>query len=398
MLTKIQLKNFKSIKEIDLPFGALTLLTGLNGSGKSSVLQAIGLVKQSLTKVIGNIAEIPYLRLKGVWVQIGRGEDLLYEDAATDAKVQIRLVGENYSKLGELEYENCWDWQGQILGNEDLIANQVNTPGNVVNLDQFVNFQFIQADRLVPALQYQQADSQDRDQRSLGKRGEWTVDFLARNGDTKVSKKRLYPAHALKDSEQAFLKSIAPTETLKDVCTAWLQNISPGVRPVAELIDQVEASSLRFRYEGKTASLAKNVSREYRAANVGFGLTYCLPIVVGCLSAPEGALILLENPEAHLHPRGQFQMGLLLAMCANDGVQIVVETHSDHLLNGIRVAAKQKTVAADKVQVHFFERSKETGLSTCVSPRLMDDGRFDDWPEGFFDEWENALDQLLQGD
>lgn len=396
MLAKIQLKNFKSIKEIDLPFGSLTLLTGLNGSGKSSILQAIGLLKQSMTTEMEVMQYLTHLHLKGEWVQIGKGRDLLFEEAETNEGVLIRIeTCTDLSVINEIESEYC-EWSGLVKDDDDLIPNQSENPVSGFLFDEYKSFQFIQADRLVPALQYQQADSQNREHGSLGKRGEWTVDFLARNGDKKVSKKRLYPTHALKESDQAFLYSIAPTETLKDVCTAWLQNISPGVRPVAELLDQVEASSLRFRYEGKTSSIARNVSREYRAANVGFGLTYCLPIIVACLSAPENALILLENPEAHLHPRGQFQMGLLLAMCANDGVQIVVETHSDHLLNGIRVAAKQKTISAERVQVHFFERSKETGLTTCVSPRLMNNGRFDDWPEGFFDEWDHALDQLLE--
>jgi predicted ATPase len=117
---------------------------------------------------------------------------------------------------------------------------------------------------------------------------------------------------------------------------------------------------------------------------------------VACLSAKAGALLLLENPEAHLHPRGQSALGLLLALCASDGVQVIVETHSDHLLNGIRLAAKRKDIMARDVAVHFFSRSVETGVSTCESPVLLDNGRFSDWPAGFFDEWGNALDELLE--
>lgn len=389
MLSKVELKNFKSIKDINLSIGQLTLLTGLNGSGKSSVLQSIGLIRQSLVKDLFS-TEIPRLLLKGPWVHIGRGDDLLLENADTD-ELLIQLLATD-----ELDENESYKWEGQIKPEDGVIE----TPGKIVctlPTQLFQHFQFIQADRLVPALQYQQADSNGREHGSLGKRGEWTVDYLARHADQRVSKKRLFPIDTLTAQEDRdFFRSIAPTETLKDVVTAWLQKISPGVRPVADLLEQVETASLRFRYEGNTSSFAKSVSREHRASSVGFGLTYCLPIIVACLSAPVGSLILLENPEAHLHPRGQSLMGVLLAMCANDGVQIIVETHSDHLLNGIRVAAKQKSINAEDVLVHYFDRSKETGLTSCVSPRLMSNGRFDFWPEGFFDEWDNALDQLLE--
>jgi predicted ATPase len=397
MLTQIELRNFKSIKELILPIGPLTVLTGLNGSGKSSILQAIGLIAQSTTVDELRIPKIPNLILKGPWVQIGHGEDLLLENSTTD-EVSIFL------KTNLLNGTGYYKWQGQISPQEDVIRQSGSVDGITLdNKDLFGNthlfrrFQFIQADRLVPALQYPQTDSVNRGEGCLGKRGEWTVDYLARHADDKVSKKRLFPVDSLTtQQDKDFMHSMAPTESLIDVTTAWLQKISPGVRPVANLLNQDDAVSLRFRYEGNTTSLAKTVSREHRAGNVGFGLTYCLPIIVACLSSPPGALVLLENPEAHLHPRGQFQMGVLLAMCANDGVQFIVETHSDHLLNGIRVATKKGFILSENIQVHYFDRSKETGLSTCVSPRLMRNGRFDDWPEGFFDEWDNALDQLLE--
>jgi predicted ATPase len=188
------------------------------------------------------------------------------------------------------------------------------------------------------------------------------------------------------------LKQVAPTESLLDQTAGWLQHLSPGVRPRAVAVELADATSLRFSYTG--TSFGSN-RRDHRPSNVGFGLTYCLPIIVACLAAPEGALLLLENPEAHLHPRGQSALGLLLARCAADGVQIIVETHSDHVLNGIRVAAKRGEIANDAVAVHFFSRDIETGESSITSPILHANGRFSDWPDGFFDEWTKALDELL---
>ena len=104
---------------------------------------------------------------------------------------------------------------------------------------------------------------------------------------------------------------------------------------------------------------------------------------------------MLENPEAHLHPRGQLKLGILLALCAQDGVQIFVETHSDHLLNGIRLATKKNLIDVNNVEVFYFERSYETGVTHIIHPKLQQNGRFLKWPEGFFDEWEKALDELL---
>jgi predicted ATPase len=185
---------------------------------------------------------------------------------------------------------------------------------------------------------------------------------------------------------------VAPTDSLLDQTAGWLQQLSPGVRPRAVAVELADATSLRFEYTGTKLD---STSRQYRPSNVGFGLTYSLPIIVACLSAKRGALLLLENPEAHLHPRGQSALGLLLARCAADGVQVIVETHSDHVLNGIRVAAKRGEIASDAVAVHFFSRNIETGESTRTSPVLLSNGRFSDWPSGFFDEWSKALDELL---
>ncbi len=93
-----------------------------------------------------------------------------------------------------------------------------------------------------------------------------------------------------------------------------------------------------------------------RAPNMGFGVSYSLPIVLAGLFAPVGGLLIIENPEAHLHPAGQSRMGTFLATLAGDGVQVLVETHSDHVLNGIRRAIGEHLVlGAEHALVHFFD-------------------------------------------
>lgn len=132
-----------------------------------------------------------------------------------------------------------------------------------------------------------------------------------------------------------------------------------------------------------------------RPQNVGFGLTQLFPILVAILAAEKGDVVLVENPEVHLHPQAQQNIGSLLARAAASGVQVIVETHSDHVLNGIRLAAKATTIAADDVAVHFFSPLQPDGVFTPKSPKLDADGRLDAWPEGFFDQFDLALSKLL---
>ena len=168
-----------------------------------------------------------------------------------------------------------------------------------------------------------------------------------------------------------------------------MSEISPGTKLNITANSAMDVVSLQYSY---------GLSNDYRSTNVGFGITYVLPILVAILSAQSDTLILLENPEAHLHPKGQSKMGRLLAIAASCGIQIIIETHSDHLLNGIRVAVREKLAKADNVQIHYFERHFEDErniITKVVSPRLYQDGGIDLWPDGFFDQSEHDLMELL---
>jgi predicted ATPase len=376
MLNHLRLKNFKSARDLSIELQSLTVLAGLNGSGKSSILQAIALLKQALDQNV-NCKTLP---LRGALVRLGRSEDIHFEGAES-----AELTFEVKSSAGIVRFLSAAKDRADTL--------ELAIEGNAAALQQKLSawFQFIQADRMTPATQYEQASTPDQERGWLGCRGEFTVDFLQRNEDRRVSDKRQCPGDIL-GLDSALLKLIAPTASLRDQTAAWLQMLSPGVRFRAIPVDLADVTSLRFQY---TSVAIDSNTREHRPSNVGFGLTYCLPIIVACLAAEPGGILLLENPEAHLHPRGQAALGRLLAMCCADGVQVIVETHSDHLLNGVRVAVKQGAIEADKVALHYFERDVRTGESRIESPRVLPDGQLDRWPEGFFDQWDKSLDALL---
>ena len=122
-------------------------------------------------------------------------------------------------------------------------------------------------------------------------------------------------------------------------------------------------------------------------AHTGFGLTQCLPIIIAALSASKGDILLVENPEAHLHPMGQALMGRFMGDVARAGIQVLVETHSDHVLNGVRRTVKTGRLSPDRVAIHFF-RPRSSGEPQVVSPALDRAGSIDSWPSGFFEQFD----------
>ena len=139
-------------------------------------------------------------------------------------------------------------------------------------------------------------------------------------------------------------------------------------------------------------------ARQYKPQNVGFGISYILPVLVTLLSAEPGSILIIENPEAHLHPRGQSEIGKLIAETVARGVQVFVETHSDHVINGVRVAVKKGVVKPEDVNIAFFERkphdvTREDGTpqreiySEVTNIKVDANGSLSEWPKDFMDEW-----------
>lgn len=371
MLRAIHLHNFKCWAHEDVPLGALTLVTGLNGSGKSTLLQSLLVLRQSYDQRLlpGRLA------INGDLVTLGTGRDAFCEQADDD---ELRL-GLSWSDDERRDWSFTYDQAADVLeATPGAIADQ--PPDVLLERPPFSGEVFhLSAERIGPRVATEVSDFRVRVKREIGSKGELAGHFLGLHGEQPIGVADLaHPA--------------APSHQLVHQVEAWLGEISPGVRLHVGQHRDLDAVQIRYSFAG-----AAGGTNEYRATNVGFGLSYTLPILVATLAARPGALLVVENPEAHLHPRGQVRIAELLARAAANGVQVLIETHSDHVLNGVRLAVHGGALAPDQTCIHFFERrASETGSQARrVSPRMDSDGRLEPWPAGFFDELDLSLSRLL---
>ena len=121
------------------------------------------------------------------------------------------------------------------------------------------------------------------------------------------------------------------------------------------------------------------------------------------LTAQPGDCLILENPEAHIHPRGQAELGRLMSLAASAGIQIIVETHSDHIINGVRVAIKNGVMDRHSAVIQFFNRLDQlqsgSGLyeqySVARKIEIDSNGELSEYPDDFMEEWDRQLRLLV---
>ncbi len=364
MLQTVKLENFKCFQEQSFSFTNLTVLAGLNGMGKSSLLQSLLLLRQSIDGIPGK------LRLNGAYVSLGAARDVLYEGAENEV-LSISLTED------EKENKYQFDCSDSYSDSLSLIEFRTECVLPAILSDRFT---YLSAYRIAPQAFYGITNDSDLTSRNFGTNGEFAVQYLNMYKDVTLPCGNVVLGPP--DSNSLGLQ-----------VQAWMNLISPGVSPIITINLQTRTAELNYEFIQGTEK-----TMTYKSVNVGFGITYVLPIVVALLSAQDGDLIFLENPEAHIHPKGQRYLGELIARAASSGAQIVLETHSDHILNGVRIAARKKMLNAADVTLTYFsiDYEKNGDFKRCISyPKLLQNGQIDQWPEGFFDEWDNSLLELL---
>ena len=365
MIDELGLENFKCFESLNLSLKPLNVLMGLNGMGKSTVIQSLLLLRQSYQEngLFG-------LRLNGRYVMLGNGSDVLFE-RAEDERIGFYVKGSGGSIRADYDYAA----ESDLLQN-CLLENEIQEAADSPLLGD--GFLYLSAYRIEPRALYRIADEKEIQRRDFGNNGELAIYYLKLYGSQDVG-------------NDCVVYNAMEDRSLNEQVRCWLSLISPGILPQIFVNPTLRNAELKYAFnEGLDRTNA------YKSVNVGFGITYVLPVIIALLASKPGDLLLLENPEAHIHPAGQRWLGELIALASAGGVQIIVETHSDHVINGIRLAVKKKKIGAGQTGIFFFHKdASDHYRHKVVSPVIDENGRIDIWPEGFLDEWDNALLDLL---
>lgn len=344
-ISGIGAEGFKSIrKRTEIAIRPLTILAGANSSGKSSILQPALLMKQTL--------EAPYdpgaLLLDGPHVRFTAASQLFSRFGgkssntflATIRTVQGRTAMVHFKKQpkGGLDVE----WVG---GNGSLPSLSVDLVRN--QLSAIIH---------VPAL-----------------RG---------------NPERTYKTTAVGDKfagtfEPYVASIIHHWQATKDIrrkqLGVALQKLELNWHIQASRVDDTRVELSVARLKQKTAGGERDL---VSIADVGFGISQCLPVLVALLTAKPGQLVYIEEPEIHLHPRAQVALAQILADVANRGVRVVIETHSSLLLLGVQALVAEGALSPDLVALHWFSLTKD-GATQVRSADLDETGAFGEWPEDF---------------
>ncbi|HIE00241.1 MAG TPA: DUF3696 domain-containing protein [Thiotrichaceae bacterium] len=456
MLTQIKLTNFKCFKEeTTFPLSQLNLLTGINGQGKSTLLHSLLLMRQSIehndrTRQIllngscvnlGNFDDVRnsnssknepilweysiYLEKKSncfpeetweghIQYQLNENEQDNMTLDISNILFDIQEDNKNVTYMIDLlthqlymnnkEHQYLTDITNQIIidaynSNPDLLFKEEEDFSEFFDTDQYFMIQlhnlipftgsdikhlpisnwdkdkypdfnkihYISADRVGPQEFYLKSNLTPFP--NVGVKGELTANILHKKKDYLVNDKLCLGEDA---------------KTLITQTEAWLNHIFDGAKVeiphsetnIIELFFNTSASRDRFK-----------------PINVGFGYSYILPIIVSGLIAKEGEILIVENPEAHLHPKAQSRLAQFLAKVSHCGVQVFIESHSDHILNALRIAVLDKIVTPKDLSILYFQPSEQQPVAVQIP--VQTNGGIEEWPEGFFDQMDKDFERLF---
>ena len=360
----LSIEGFKCFKEYTtFEFNNITLLTGANSAGKSSVIQSLLLLKKiSQGSITGqrpwidlDLNDSNYALELGKYDDIKTRSDNDYEDLFISNPTDISFIlNEGKAKV---ELANNKD-AGKIV---KVSSDEKSVESFKKNLDN--GFVYLNAERMAPHYVYKNKDYTD----FCDCHGANTGNVIQRHENDNCSIARSY-SNSDKNKWSIELDK-------------WIDYIFPGVG-----VDII--SSGGDLYQVKVLGSA--------ATNVGFGITYALPILVSGLTVPDGGILIVENPEAHLHAKAQSNMGYFLARMAAAGVRVIIETHSEHIVNGIRrmIVEGKTDMSHENMTIYFFQN--KNGEKNILEFGMDEWGNLNEFPIDFFDQVRQDMFKLME--
>lgn len=365
MIESISLRNFKIFKdEIKFELSNFNLLTGINGRGKSSFLQSLLILHQSLETQ----DKFDKILFNGSCVKLGAFSDVRNKRTSIEENIFYQIQTDN--KKIEFEISE---------GDKDDMIGEINGANKSSEILFLKKIHYIAADRIGPQEYYLRRTLPEFI--NVGTRGEYTANVLLLKKGFIVNDNI-----AINEKIEEELSTSLSLE-LEIQIGEWLTKIlDTETKVFIKNSENKHIISLTFEI---------NKSKGLLPTNVGFGYTYILPIVVSGLIAQKDEILIIENPEAHLHPKAQHELTLFLTKVAKNGIQIFVETHSEHILNAARIATIKSgnILNKEEVSILYFQNNEEKPV---VKIPLLENGAIEDWPDGFFDQTEKDFNKLFE--
>lgn len=358
VIGSIKLKNFKCHSSFEESLNCLTILAGENSAGKSSIIQSILLFDAANRSVDDTV-----VTLNVHDINLGRASGIVSEGSNdTDISILINNV-QTHINLSTNDVEDI----GFKIVNKDGIRN---------DYELF----YLNAERLGPRAYNVICSSSSIDVGTHGENTIYVVDQIDKLMKNKFKDNNAVPVWKKMTDEKLF--------SFNAIVEHCLKQIIPGTKLSIKTDTEQGTAAIRF---------SNGIGNKVIPTATGFGITYTLPIIVQSLVSLlfSNSILIIENPEAHLHPYSQSQLGRFLAKIAFYGVQVIIETHSEHIINGCRLelARLEKN---DIANVIFFNRDLETFECHHTLISIDQSGELSSWPVGFFDQSERDLLEVIK--
>lgn len=408
-IQEISISGYKSFyEEQKIQIKPLTILAGPNSTGKSSVMQPLLLMKQTLEENY----DAGTLLLNGANVKFTKSEQLLFKNKrlkleSDSFSVGIKFDNNEFTKLcykkrkpgfriSEMEYTNN---TSNILIRPGMDSEHLKRILPEEHLKYLPTELF--KDYLL-SVERERCFLKVSVNLLLGKKD--TIEFTnfpSNNLNKEIrsiihlpglrgNPERNYPTTSL-DSDLGRFVPGTFEKYIASIIINWQENYPKKMNNLYTylkkigLTNRVRAESINDTEVGLYVGCSMNEIDEdlVSIADVGLGVSQTLPILVALIFAEKGQIVYIEQPEIHLHPRAQFELASIIAEAANRGVKIVIETHSSLFLRGIQTTIASKKLSKELAKIHWFSKRKEDGVTEVHNVDFDDNGGFGDWPDDF---------------
>ncbi|MBD5101938.1 MAG: DUF3696 domain-containing protein [Subdoligranulum sp.] len=360
MIKEVKISALKSIEHLSVECSKLNILAGANSSGKSTFLQALLLLAQNTADWQG---------LNGEYVSLGDFRLDAKNYHVTSDKIEIEIITQ---PRAEIPIKLIFQEEDSERRPLSLMSERIHqskgedTVTFLMELYALPNIRYLACSRIGVQDVY---PKNYNEKNGVGKNGEYAIFCLQANKNRRLDQSLIYDSSS---------------ETLLGQVNYWLHYIIGASISVEDIpgTDMVKAS-----YDIGN-------ERSTRPCNVGSGISYLISIIVMCLLSGQTDTLIIENPEVHLHPKAQSRICDFLYFIASTGRQLFVETHSDHIFNGIRAGIATGDMEKENIIINFFYLDERL-CTQNTQINIGKNGRILNYVDGLFDQFDLDLDRML---